>query len=165
MKNIIVYSLGMIIILSIGCKKVNQEGDRKIIEKIIHDCTGWAINKDFNRLEEILSHDDLFFFYINSDDIINNYEEFRKGFDYWKDPRFKATHYNLRDLRIVFSHSGDVAWYSAILDDCMEWDNKPFCVNNTRWTGVLEKRDGKWVIVQMHYSLAKDQVLQEEKNK
>jgi len=26
---------------------------------------------------------------------------------------------------------------------------------NTRWTGVLEKRKEKWVIVQMHFSFAK----------
>jgi hypothetical protein len=27
---------------------------------------------------------------------------------------------------------------------------------NTRWTGVLEKREGKWLIVQMHFSFASD---------
>ncbi len=33
------------------------------------------------------------------------------------------------------------------------------CVgNDARWTGVLEKRGGKWVIVQMHFSLASDKV-------
>jgi hypothetical protein len=25
---------------------------------------------------------------------------------------------------------------------------------NTRWTGVLEKRDGRWVIIQQHFSFA-----------
>jgi hypothetical protein len=27
---------------------------------------------------------------------------------------------------------------------------------NTRWTGVVEKRDGRWVIVQQHFSFASD---------
>jgi len=27
-----------------------------------------------------------------------------------------------------------------------------------RWTGVVEKRDGRWVIVQQHFSFASDRV-------
>jgi hypothetical protein len=27
-----------------------------------------------------------------------------------------------------------------------------------RWTGTLEKRDGKWVIVQMHFSFSTEQM-------
>jgi SAM-dependent methyltransferase len=74
------------------------------------------------------------------------------------DPRFKATGVDVRDLRINFSRTGDTAWFSSILDDCAEWDGKPMCWEDARWTGVLEKRDDKWVIVQMHFSLASDKV-------
>jgi ketosteroid isomerase-like protein len=72
------------------------------------------------------------------------------------DPRFKATRFDVRDLRITRSRSGDVAWFSAILDDCGEWDGKPSCWLDTRWTGVLEKREGGWRIAQMHFSFATD---------
>jgi ketosteroid isomerase-like protein len=64
----------------------------------------------------------------------------------------------IRDLRIHVSRSGDVAWYSAMLDDLGEWDGKPVGARDIRWTGVLEKRDGRWVIVQMHGSVASDRV-------
>jgi hypothetical protein len=40
-----------------------------------------------------------------------------------------------------------------------EWDSKPTGARDIRWTGVLEKRDGRWVIVQMHGSVARDTVL------
>jgi hypothetical protein len=43
-----------------------------------------------------------------------------------------------------------------MLDDLAEWDGKPTGWKDTRWTGVLEKRDGHWVIVQMHFSFASD---------
>ena len=72
------------------------------------------------------------------------------------DTRFKATRFDVRNLATVFSRSGDVAWYSAILEDCGEWEGKESCWKDTRWTGVLEKREGSWVIVQMHFSFAVD---------
>ena len=34
----------------------------------------------------------------------------------------------------------------------------PSHAQDTRRTGVLEKRDGSWVIVQMHFSFAADRV-------
>jgi hypothetical protein len=82
-------------------------------------------------------------------------------------PDFKATHYKIWDLRINLSRSSDVAWYSCMLEDCAEIKGEPGCWKDTRWTGVLEKREGKWVIVQMHFSFAADKVLadQETKNK
>jgi hypothetical protein len=32
------------------------------------------------------------------------------------------------------------------------------CWKDTRYTGVLEKREGKWVFCQMHFSFAVDKV-------
>ena len=82
-----------------------------------------------------------------------------KLFDIWMDPRFKATETEIRDLRLNLSRSGDVAWFTATLDDLSEWDGKPAGARDIRWTGVLEKRGGKWMFVQMHGSLAADKVL------
>lgn len=41
-----------------------------------------------------------------------------------------------------------------MLDDINEWKGQPANWENTRWTGVLEKRDNNWIIVQMHFSFA-----------
>ena len=68
------------------------------------------------------------------------WEQFVKGFDFWMDPRFKATGLDIRDLRIDFSPGGDSAWWSCILDDLDEWDGKPIGWKDTRWSGVMEKR-------------------------
>ena len=86
------------------------------------------------------------------------WDGFAKNFDFWMDPRFKATSLDVRELRVRFSPSRGVAWWSAILDDLAEWDGKPVGWKDTRWTGVLEKRSGGWVIVQMHFSFASDKV-------
>ena len=79
----------------------------------------------------------------------------------WMDDRFETTVTALRDFRCNFSRGGDVAWFSTIVDDCYEWDGNPGCWQDTRWTGVLEKRAGRWVTVQMHGSVARDRVLLE----
>jgi ketosteroid isomerase-like protein len=131
--------------------------DTVAIEKAIHASIGWALTKDRALLESVLSHDPSFFiFHPDSKTTVVGWEAMAGLLAFWMDPRFKATSYEIRDLRINLSRSGDVSWFSAILDDCGEWDGRPSCWKDTRWTGVLEKRDGAWVIVQMHFSFAKD---------
>jgi len=73
-------------------------------------------------------------------------------------PRSIATGYEIRDLGIVISSTGNVAWFSAVVDDEGTFDGKPWGAKDIRWTGVLEIRGGKWVIVQQHMSQATDKV-------
>ena len=142
------------------------EEDRAIVEKAIRDSIGWAQTKDRPLLESVLSlTEDFFIFHPDSKSTVVGYESFETRFEGWMDPRFKATRFDVRDLRINFSNSGDVAWFASILDDCAEWDGKPMCWEDARWTGVLEKRDNRWVIVQMHFSLASDKVRAEASHK
>lgn len=142
----------------------DKETKKTVIANVIRDSICWALTKDRALQESTMAHhDDLFIFWINSEITIAGWNQYVKLFDTWMDPRFKATLTEVRDLRINISRSGDVAWYSALLDDLGEWDGKPTGARNIRWTGVLEKRDGKWVIVQMHGSLAMDQVLKQAK--
>jgi len=140
------------------------EDDRAVIEKVIRDSICWALTKDRPLQENTMATDpDLFYFWTHSNFTIIGWDQHVKLFDIWTDPKFKATYTEVRDLRINISRSGDVAWYSAILDDLGEWDGKPIGSKDIRWTGVLEKRNGKWVIVQMHASLPVDKVLAEAK--
>ena len=148
-----------VLVLVSPVKGRGVEEDRAVIEKTIRNSIGWALEKDRALLESVLSHDaDFFIFHPDSKSTVVGWDAFVKLFDVWMDPRFKATHFDVRDLRINFSRGEDVAWFSSILDDCGEWDGKPNCWKDTRWTGVLEKRDGKWIIVQMHFSFAEDMV-------
>jgi len=137
--------------------------DVVLVEKAIHASIGWALTKDRALLESVLSHDPAFFiFHPDSKTTVVGWESMERLFAFWMDPRFKATGYDITDLRVNLSRSGEVSWFSAILDDCGQWDGKPSCWKDTRWTGVLERRDGAWVIVQMHFSFAKDPPAKEE---
>jgi hypothetical protein len=138
--------------------------EKALIAKVITDSIRWALTKDRALAESTLAHDeDLFYFWTNSTFTVTGWKQHAKYFDMWMDPKFKAVRTEVRDLKVHLSRSGDVAWYSAILDDVVEFDGKRGGGEDIRWTGVLEKRDGKWVIVQMHASLAADKVLAEAK--
>jgi hypothetical protein len=128
--------------------------DRAAVERTIHASIAWALTKDRPLLERVIAHDpELFIFNPDSTSVVG-WDAFVPNFDFWMDPRFKATLCDVRDLRVTFSRSGDVAWWSAMLDDLGEWDGRPIGWKDTRWTGVVEQRDGAWVITQMHFSFA-----------
>lgn len=136
-----------------------SSAERIEVEKVIHDAIGWALTKDVDRLFSIVARDDLFIFHPDSKSTIVGFDAFQQlGQRVWLKDAFKATDFAVRELRLHFSASGTVAWYAAFLDDHAEWNGVPGGWDNARWTGVLEKRDERWIIVQMHFSFATDEM-------
>ena len=134
------------------------EVERTSIRQAIYDVIGWALTKDFDLLFNVVAQDEEFFiFHPDSASTIVGFEAFKNyAKRSWTDPAFKATRFEVKELRINISKSSTVAWYSCFLDDFGEWDGREVGWVNARWTGVLEKRDGKWVLTQMHFSFPKD---------
>jgi len=127
------------------------------IARIIHDSFGWALTKDRALFESIFARDDDFFtYYPDSKSTVVGWSQFEKFLDRWMDPRNKAKGFDIRNLRIAISKTGEVAWFSAVVDDEGEFDGKPWGAKDIRWTGVLEKRGGSWRICQQHMSEAND---------
>jgi ketosteroid isomerase-like protein len=124
------------------------------IEQAIHNCIGWAGNKDIKLLYSVIANDSGFLEVHPDGRVVTGFDEFKKGEEFWMQPGFRAIRYEIRDLQIILSRSGDVAWWFCMLDDINEWKGQPANWENTRWTGVLEKRDGNWIIVQQHFSFA-----------
>lgn len=134
------------------------------VKNVVHNSIGWALNKDKDLLYSCLAQDaDFFIYHPDSRSTIVGFDAFKNLTEnFFMNDDFKATGFEVKDLRINFSKTGDVAWYSALLDDFGEWQGRPTSWVNARWTGVLEKRDGNWVITQMHFSFASDAVKEEE---
>jgi len=133
-------------------KAAALEVERGRIEQVVRTSIGWALTKDRPLLESVMAKDDRLFIVNPDGESITGWGQFEKNFDFWMDPRFRATKLDIRDLRIDLSGSGVTAWWSCVLDDLGEWDGKPIGWVDTRWTGVMEKRAGRWLIVQMHFS-------------
>jgi len=135
-----------------------DENERREVEQVIRDAIGWALTKDFDRLYSIMAQDDQFFiFHPDSHSTIVGFDAFKcMAEKLFRGEAFKATDYAVYNLRLNFSQNGDTAWYSCTLDDHSLWNGQPGGWDDCRWTGTLEKRAGNWVIVQMHFSFAKD---------
>lgn len=137
----------------------DRQADMEAITKAVHTSIEWAVpDKDFESLYSVLAQDDrLFVFHPNAAGTVIGFPAFKEMTEgLFMNPDFKATGSDIRDLRIDISEGGDVAWYSCLLDDYGEFKGQPYAWKNARWTGVLEKRDGAWRIVQMHFSFASD---------
>ncbi len=129
------------------------------IETAIRSVVMWPYpTKDINRLYNVCAKDTSFFIFMpNSTDIIDGFEPFHQlAEQVYLNPKFQAKGTEIKDLKIWYS--GNVAWYACILDDRGEWDGHPTDWVHARWTGVLEKREGKWINVMMHYSLPADEI-------
>lgn len=132
----------------------NMEKEKQLVETAIHNSIGWAKNKDLNLLYSVISNDTSYIEVDPTDRIIKGFQDFKKAENFWMNDDFKAIRYEIRDLNINFSKTGTVAWFYCILDDINEWKGQPANWENTRWTGVLEKLDDNWTMMQMHFSFA-----------
>jgi ketosteroid isomerase-like protein len=147
-----------ILLIVVGCtssdKSFDTDKEKLLVEKAINGSIGWAKDKNLAYLYNIIANDSSFLEVHPGNRIIKGFNEFKKGEEFWMSPDFKAVRYEIRDLRITISKSGDAAWWFCMLDDINEWKGEPANWENARWTGVLEKREGRWVIVQQHFSFA-----------
>lgn len=153
-------SFFFILTIITGCSSSKRDFDiekeKLLIEKTINGSIGWAKDKNLAYLYNIIANDSSFLEVHPGDRVVKGFNEFRKAEEFWMSPDFRAIRYEIRDLRITISQSGDAAWWFCMLDDINEWKGEPANWENTRWTGVMEKREGRWQIVQQHFSFARE---------
>ena len=134
----------------------SRAAEKMEIERVIKSSITWAANKDKALLYSCMVNDStLFYFSPDNAGTIRGFDEFTQLVDrLFMNPAFRAVKADFKQMRIELSNGGDCAWWSCYLDDYNEWNGQPANWENVRWTGVLEKRDGSWRIMQMHFSHA-----------
>jgi len=155
-----IHILLFIIMAVLSCKNkateqvYDKDKEFQLVKQSIDNVIGWAVNKDFNLFYESIANDSDFISVTPYERVKFGFNEVKKDSSFWGSPHFKAIRHELRDLHICFSQNKNVAWFFCYLDDINDWKGEPANWENARWTGVLEKRNGKWVIVQQHFSFA-----------
>jgi len=137
---------------------VDVAGETARVDSVIRANIQWAMQKDTALLYRTVAHDSaLFWFSPDSASTVRGFAAFKQQVEgFFMNPAFVAVGSDFRDMRINLSRGGAVAWWSCILDDRNTWQGRPAVWENVRWTGVLEKREGNWVIVQMHFSKSEE---------
>ena len=138
---------------------VGRDVEERAVVRVLDDNIGWFRDKDFGRLFATMTNGpDLFMYQLDSASTIRGFGQFKKYSEGWRNPEVRYAGHRITDRQIHFSRAGDVSWFSAMLEDCAQVKDRPARCFTTRYTGVLEKRDGRWVLVQQHFSLPADMV-------
>ena len=66
---------------------------------------------------------------------------------------FNILNVNRKNQKLKLSNSGEVAWFSEIVDWEFLVEGKKQIIKGVRYTGVMEKRKNEWKIVQFHSSV------------
>ena len=147
-----------LVIFSCGNQRrtVNKEAEIQNISRVIDSAIGWFKTKDFDLSFSTFAQDSNFLEVHPDGEVVKGFEQFKKNSEIFKNPEFLYVRHEIWDQRITLSRNGDTAWFFCMLNDISTWKGRQVGWENTRWTGVLEKRDGRWIIVQQHFSFAKE---------
>ncbi len=135
-------------------RPADLSAERQEITRVVSSVIGWAKDKKIEVLYAAIANDDDYLSVPPGRGVVKAFEDVKRNVPFWMSPDFKYVRHELRDLEITFARSGQVAWFYCVLDDINTYKGQPASWENTRWTGVVEKRDGRWVVVQQHFSFA-----------
>lgn len=96
--------------------------------------------------------DDIVVFGTNSDEKLLGWEAIKDVIEV-QFTTFKDTYISVRDQVIKVNETGNTAWFSEVLSYNYIYEGKAVKYEGLRFTGVLEKIDGDWLIVQSHISI------------
>lgn len=159
MKNVSLIFILLFLSVIFSCSKkenvVSKKSDvTEVITKLFTSCE----LEDMELLSSIMAHDeDMVYFG-------TNLAEYHVGWEAWKTSLLEQwaaideTKIISTDLAVFISNTGEVAWFSDISNWKFKINDNSMKLNNVRITGVLEKRKGRWKIVQLHASANQGQI-------
>ena len=134
----------------------SQKQDTEIINEVkavLHKLIKAQETGDINVFEKCFAHDDsLVHIGTDHDEVWYDWDGFFELMKVQLEQR-KGSVINYKDTTVRHNSNGDVAWYSQLIDRCPETKGDDICIEGFRHTGVMEKRDGRWLIVQSHISV------------
>ena len=132
---------------------VDIEAEKTAVKALIDDFVKFWETEDMELFSKVFAHDDdMVVFGTDAAEHWIGWEQFKesaqKQFESMENIQLTT-----RELGIKVHKSGEVAWVSFLMDGKGEAMGEPFSLEGVRFTGVMEKRNGDWVIVQYHVSV------------
>ncbi|MEJ2690588.1 MAG: nuclear transport factor 2 family protein [Deltaproteobacteria bacterium] len=154
MKKLFILFVGTALLAMSACHpRVDTKAEKTEAQAVVNQMIQAFETKDINLFAKITAHDpDMVNFgtdaaerWVGWDALKAAVEKQFAAFD-----KIKLT---AKDQVVHVNPSGNTAWFSEVVDWDIVEKGKPTHMEGSRLTGVLEKRDGNWVIVQFHVSI------------
>lgn len=147
-----------LVLLTLSCStKADANTEKANVKEIVQKLYKAFESEDMDLMSTIMAHDE---------DMVNfgtDITEHEVGWKEWEKShlaQFEAidkAKLTSKELTVFISKSADAAWFSDITDWNLVIQKDSLNINNVRITGVLEKRDDVWKIVQVHASVPQGQ--------
>lgn len=153
MRNRILLPL-MTLTLLFGCTRtVDMSVSKSEVNTVLDSMIDVLETEDMDLLSKIMVHDsDMVNFGTDAGERIMGWEALKSSMEL----QFAGTEsskLSVRDRVIQVHESGRVAWFSEIIDWNIVYQGQSEQIEGLRGTGVLVKRNGNWLITQLHYSI------------
>ena len=162
MKNIIKLLIPVVMIGLIGCEpqekcpEVDFDKELSEIRIVLEQYELARESEDFTTIEQIWASDeDIVLFGTDGDEQLVGFAAIRKAMSQQFD-ELENILINISEQKIKINKAGTTAWFSQILNYNYIYQDEDMSFEGIRFTGVLEKRDGKWILVQGHLSVPYD---------
>ena len=161
-KLFMILSLAVVLCFAFSCQQAEEaaeepavdiETEEAAVEAFIDDYLEIFKTEDMEMLSKMYAHDDdMVVFGTDAAEHFIGWESMKESMQKQFDA-LDMTEVAIRKLSIKVHKSGEVAWASFLMDAKGEAMGEPFEFEGSRFTGVLEKRNGNWVFVQVHFSV------------
>jgi len=133
--------------------KVDLEAEKAQVKKVVDQIAQAMEAEDMEAISAIVAHDaDMVNFGTDAAERWVGWEALKASIEQ-QFSAFDNQQVGVRDQVIKVGSGGNTAWYSEIMDWSLDAGGEMISLEGMRATGILEKRDGKWTIVQMHFSV------------
>ena len=144
------------------CPDVDFDKELSEIRSVLEQYELARESEDFATIKQIWASDeDIELFGTDGDEQLVGFEAILKAMKTQFD-ELESILINISDQNIKINKAGNTAWFSQILDYNYIYMDENMSYEGIRFTGVLEKREGKWKLVQGHLSVPYEAEIEEE---
>lgn len=153
MKNFILIVTVAFLMMSACTQKVDLETEKVKVKVVVDQLIQVLETEDVELLSKITAHDvDMVNFGTDVTERIVGWEALKELMQK-QFATSETSKLSVKDQVIKVHDSGKVAWFSEIIDWDIISQGQAVKLKGLRATGVLEKRNGNWVYIQLHYSV------------
>lgn len=157
MKKVILFII-FCMLISTGCNYQKSEfidlkSERLQIETVLEQFVVANENQDFELIEKIWAADEyIVLIGTDSDERLVGWSMIERSIKHQFN-EFQETFITVSDQLIRLNGNGNSACFSELLAYNFIYKEEAMCFAGLRFTGVLEKIDGNWLLVQGHLSI------------